>query len=337
VDPLLLAPNQLHRFYRGGARIAELRGTGVTDDYAPEEWVGSTTAVFGSDTIGITLLPDGTPLPEAISRRPEDFLGPEHVRRFGNDPRVLVKLLDAGERLPVHLHPDRAFARAHLGSEFGKTEAWVIVAADPGAAVHLGFGRDLDRETLRGWVEEQATRSMLGALHEIPVEAGDVVYVPAGIPHAIGEGILMVELQEPSDLSILLEWEGFAIDGPVEGHLGLGLDRALDAVDLSARGLRPPKAATSPARSDGRPGVEVLFAPEADAFFRAERVRPAPSDLPAAYSLLVVIAGQGTLEHARGEMALRRGDAVLVPFSAGDCRLRGDLELLRCMPPDPAG
>ena len=60
---------------------------------------------------------------------------------------------------------------------------------------------------------------------------GDRVLVPAGMPHAIGRGILLVELQEPTDFSVLLEWEGFAIDGRAEGHLGLGFDVALGCVD----------------------------------------------------------------------------------------------------------
>lgn len=336
MDPVVLAPNQLRRFYRGGPRIAQLRGTGVTDEYAPEEWVGSTTPVFGSRALGITVLPDGTPLPDAIATQPEVFLGPEHVRRFGLDPRVLVKLLDAGERLPVHFHPDRAFARAHLGSGFGKTEAWIVVAASPGAAVHVGFRHDVDEATVSGWVAAQDAEAMLEALHEVEVAAGDVVYVPAGTPHAIGEGILIVELQEPSDFSILLEWEGFAIDGPRDGHLGLGFEVALGALDRTGWDAARLDALAEARAEGGRPGVETLFPPEADAFFRAERIRPAPSDLPAAFSTLIVVDGGGVLRYHGGEVALERGDAVLVPYAAGDCLIEGEMEALRCMPPDPA-
>ena len=337
MDPIALPPNQLHRFYRGGAALADLRGISVDDEYAPEDWVASTTPIYGSDSIGVSVLPDGRSLGEAIAARPEDFLGPEHVAEHGGDPCVLIKLLDAGERLPVHLHPDRSFARRHLSSQFGKTEAWVIVAAAPGATVHVGFAGDVDEATLAGWVRDQATASMLDALNEVPVVAGDTIFVPAGAPHAIGAGILIVELQEPSDLSILLEWEGFAIDGPAEGHLGLGFDLALEAVDRSAWDAeRLARLSTPRSGEDGRPGVEVLFPSEADPFFRAERIRPAPSTMPRGFSVLIVTEGDGTLEHARGAMPLTRGDTVLVPFAAGECTLSGTMEVLRCMPPATA-
>ena len=68
-------------------------------------------------------------------------------------------------------------------------------------------------------------------MHALDLAAGDAVLVPAGLPHAIGEGAFVVELQEPTDLSILLEWSGFEIDGATDGHLGLGFDVALAAVD----------------------------------------------------------------------------------------------------------
>ena len=131
VRPLRLPPNQLHRFYRGGARIAGLRGSSDSDERAPEDWVGSVTTTFGSSEQGLSRLEDGRILAEAVAEDPEGFLGPGR----GADPALLVKLLDAGERLPVHFHPDRRFARERLGSPYGKSEAWIVVEAegdDPG-------------------------------------------------------------------------------------------------------------------------------------------------------------------------------------------------------------
>src|SRR6266542_2228999 len=135
--PIELGPNQIRRFYRGGPRIAAFRGLAAADEHAPEDWVGSTTSAFGEAELGRSRLPDGRLLAVAVD--PEAFLGREHAAARGPDPRLLVKLLDAGERLPVHLHPDGAFARSALGAPSGKTEAWLMLEASPGARVHVGF------------------------------------------------------------------------------------------------------------------------------------------------------------------------------------------------------
>jgi len=346
VEPIVLGPNQVHRFYRGGPAIAEFRGTRSADDHAPEDWVASATSVFGSEGAGLSTLPDGRTAAEAFVADPEAFFGPRHAARFGADPGLLVKLLEAGERLPVHCHPNREFARRHLGCPYGKTEAWVIVEArspepeaEAEAEVFLGFRDEVDPAALAAWVTGQSTAAMLGAMHRIPVTIGDAVLVPAGVPHAVGEGVFLVELQEPTDLSVLLEWEGFDVDGARDGHLGLGFDVALRCVDRSGWGKeRLDRLRTSrEGGRDARPGVDVLFPAEADSFFRAERIRPRDaSPLSPGFSVLVMTQGAGRLEFGTaGSLEVARGDTVLVPFAAGDCRLVGSLEAVRCMPPHP--
>jgi mannose-6-phosphate isomerase len=332
MEPIRLPPNQLHRFYRGGERIAALRATGSTDPYAPEEWIASMASPFGEPGVGISTLPDGTSLEDAVTAEPEAFLGPRHLDRFGPDVAVLIKLLDAGERLPVHLHPDDEFASAHLGSRYGKTEAWIILEATPDAAVHVGWREPVTEDRLARWVEDQDAPAMLDALCRVPVVAGTTVFVPAGTPHAIGAGILLAELQQPTDFSVLLEWEGFAIDGAEVGHLGLGFDLALRSVDLSPWDEDDLLRASS-GRGEGGPGVERMFPAEADRFFRADRIRAHPTPLEQSFSVLLAISGKGRLRGGGWEVELSRGDAVLVPFAAGDCVLE-DVEALRCMPPE---
>ena len=149
--PMKLPANQFRRFYRGGSAIARFRGSAAAEEeaYVPEDWVGSATAAFGSDTDGPSRLPDDRMLKDALAADPEAFLGRAHVERFGADPALLVKLLDAGQRLPVHCHPDREFARRHLDCPFGKTEAWVITEVRGSSpAVHLGFVEEVDPATL---------------------------------------------------------------------------------------------------------------------------------------------------------------------------------------------
>jgi mannose-6-phosphate isomerase len=290
VKALELAPNQLHHFYRGGEAIARFRGTRSTDDRAPEDWVGSTTTIFGTDATGLSALPGGRSLRDAIAADAEAYLGPAHTARFGADTSLLVKLLDAGERLPVHFHPDSEFALRHLGLAHGKTEAWLIVAACGDAKVWLGFSAGVAKDTVAGWVERQDRAGMLAALNELPVSAADAVFVPAGFPHAIGEGILLVELQEPADLSVLLEWTSFEIDGERDAHLGLGFNVALESLRrtaVSADELSRLHVQTDEL-PESRPGVRTLLPPMANPFFRAERLQAAPSaSLEPAFSILV--------------------------------------------------
>jgi mannose-6-phosphate isomerase len=340
VNAVKLAPNQLHRFYRGGEAIARFRGIAFDDEYTPEDWVGSTAAIFAEDGRGLSTLPDGRLVRDAIVADAEDFLGPAHAARYGPDPVLLVKLLDAGERLPVHAHPDRAFARRHLGLDHGKTEAWLIVETRGAhATVRVGFAEDVEPRELAAWVEYQDSGSMLEALNELDVEPGDCIFVPAGVPHAIGEGIFLVEVQEPSDLSVLLEWAGYAVDGAREGHLGIGFDVALDSVRRTAvtddeLGRLATKTDAAP---QPRPGARSLLPPEASAFFRAERLQPAPAvGLEPAFSILVVVDGEGRLEtDGGGTLPLARGDTALIPYAAGSAELRGAVDAIRCLPPVP--
>jgi mannose-6-phosphate isomerase len=338
VKPIRLAANRFPRFYRGGSAIDELRGTApeAGGAFLPEDWVGSTTTAFGSDADGLTRLEDGRTLRAAIAADPEGFLGPRHAEAYGDDPALLVKLLHAGERLPVHCHPDRDFARRHLDCPWGKTEAWVIAGAEgPTPVVHLGFRAPMDPGRLAELVGGQRVEPLLASLNTVPVAVGDTVLVPAGLPHAIGQGVLLVELQEPTDLSVLLEWEGFAVDGRRDGHLGLGFELALGCVDRSGWG--PDRLARlRSGRGLDRPGVERLFPAEADPFFRAERLRPVPSaTLETAFSILVVTDGTGRLSTAGGSLELGRGDTVLVPYAAGPGKVDGRLAAVRCLPPAP--
>ena len=211
----------------------------------------------------------------------------------------------------------------------------MIGADGPEPVVHLGFREPMDPGRLAELVSGQRVDALLASLNAIPVASGDTVLVPAGTPHAIGQGVLLVELQEPTDFSVLLEWDGFAIDGPGQGHLGLGFDLALRAVDRSGRApaeLDRLRAGRGPVR----PGVERLFPEEADPFFRAERLRPDPAAaLEAAFSILVVTDGSGRLETGGGSLELARGDTALVPFAAGSGEVRGRLEAVRALPPVP--
>ena len=330
--PIKLEPNLVPRGYRGGEALADLRGIPAAKA-GPEDWLGSTTAAADSPGAGIATV-GGRPLPELLAASPGAFFSPSHLERFGPDPDLLVKLLDAGQRLMVHIHPDREYARRRLGLAHGKSEAWVIASVTrPDASVWLGFREEVPATTLRDWVERQDSDAMLQALNPVPVRPGDALYVPAGLPHAIGAGILMVELQEPSDLWVWLEWDGFDVDGRRDGHLGLGFDAALEAVDRSAWDAdRLHAIGVGAGRDESRPGVRELLPAAAD-YFQAQWLgcHGGTVELPPGFAIVVVLDGSGRIEDATREaVEVRRGDALLVPYAAGETRLSGRLTAVRC-------
>ena len=335
--PVLLRANQpADRFYRGGPGIAAFRGAGggaASGDHVPEDWIASVTTQAGEAAVGLTTLPDGRLLRDAVAADPTAWLGQAHVDAFGADPMLLIKLLDPGQRVPVHAHPDDDWAAEHLGHAHGKAEAWYILA--PGE-VFLGLTSELPPDTLLGLVETQQAETLLGLLHRRRVAAGDTVFVPPGLLHAIGEGVLLAEVQQPEDLSILLEWRGFDLDGAADGHLGVGFDTALGALELAARTDAEIDALITRAVE----GPSIL-APQSTRYFRAERWQvDGPRELEQGYAVLIVLEGEievGPSTTAARVLTVRAGATVLIPFAAGRLRLDGSGGVLVFRPPSSGG
>jgi mannose-6-phosphate isomerase len=302
-----LTETRVYRFYTGGALLERFRGDHGEDSDHPEDWVGSLTVARnpGRDEpeAGLTRLVDGRLLRDAVLDDPVAWLGDADATGTG----VLVKLLDSAERLPVHAHPDRAFAERHLGSRFGKTEAWIVVATRRSSAeVWIGQRETVDPGTYLGWIEQQDTAALLEGLNRVPVSAGDIIYVPAGVPHAIGAGVLIAELQEPTDFSIVCEWDGYPID-PADSHLGLGWEVALKALDLGRH---------QPVRS---------LPDEAREFFWADEV----AEPAGRFAVWIVLDGEGEIDGAPA----RAGDCFAVPAAVQRVAVSGGLRVLRCLGP----
>ncbi|NED99348.1 class I mannose-6-phosphate isomerase [Phytoactinopolyspora halotolerans] len=331
--PVILPPHLPPTFYRGAGRIADFRGdrTGVVPRDRPEDWIASTVSRFGDPGSGLTALPDGRLLRDAVDADPAGWLGPAPATSVAAGRPApsslavpLVKYLDAGQRLPVHVHPDDAFARSRLDAAQGKTEAWLIMEAPPGARVHLGWRDEMPLWRLVDLVRRQDIPAMLEAMNPVPVGPGDVILVPAGTAHAICEGVFLVEVQQAADLSVLLEWQAFLPDSS-QAFGGAELDVALGCVDVAPltddvlseliiRGARD-RAASGEA-------VVRLMPEPADGYFGAWRVRDG-GVLPAGYSTVVVLDGAGTLVGEGWTTAIERGMTLAVPYSAGECRVTG--------------
>jgi mannose-6-phosphate isomerase len=339
LDPVRLGPNyaKYSPQYVGGGGIARFRGIEAHEPIAPEDWVGSDTARFGAEEGGLTRLDDGTLLRDAIEKDPLGYLGDEHVAAFGANAGMLVKLLDSANRLNVHLHPSDDFARQHLNCDYGKTEAWIVLeTAATGGEVWLGFTRDVGEAELADWRSTQAVDEMLANLHHVPVKEGSAVLVPAGVPHAIGANVLVLELQQPTDFSITLERRVQPGGPPASGDdLGLTTELVLQSVDREAW----PEDRLQHLLGPGISGPGPILPPSADPFFRTELVSGGSHGrLEAGFAVVVGVRGSGALKGSASEGAipLTRGSTVLVPYGAGPATITGDVDVIVCRPGDPS-
>ena len=330
VVPSKLPSNQFDHFYRGGNRIGALR-QGPGGPMRPEEWIGSVTTRFGEAEQGLSKLSDGTLLKDAIKQNPDAWLGSDHVKNFGMSTEILIKLLDPDQRLPVHFHPNKAFSKEHLGLDHGKTEAWIILEAPAGSGVGLGFKQTQNKDDLLKLVRNQDSAALLASLRRTEVSVGDAVLVPAGVAHAIDAGIFLLELQEPTDLSALLEWDGFAVDGIKDGHLGLGFETVTDALKLDP--LTDSEFTSLIAKNVLTGGnLRSILPIKADGYFRAH-LAPQSGDFEAGFAIALVLNGSGKIifENAP-EMAINQGDALVIPHAAGTYSISG-ANVIICRPP----
>src|SRR5581483_10795374 len=178
-------------------------------------------------------LPAGpVPLTEIIEARPEEMVGARFAERWGPITGVLVKLLSPAGQVPLHAHPSRDWARRHLGSPFGKTEAWILLGtpgdgAEP-AYAGVGFRPGIGRDWFAAAVRRHDNAAIRGTLHRTEVRPGEVYVAHAGVPHYLGPRLSFIEVQEPSDHIVIPETPGPDDQGAT---MGLGWELALDMID----------------------------------------------------------------------------------------------------------
>jgi len=332
VKPIELAPNLIDHFYLGGDRIARLRGIKTNSDRQPEEWLAATVCRAGHDTVGLGRTTGGLLLRDLVSADHAAWVGPAHATANGKaDVGILFKLLDARQRLPVHVHPDRAFAASHLDCPYGKTEAWFVLETEPGRAVYLGWNGDVDRTELDRRRDAQDSDWMLAHMNRIEVAPGMGILVPAGTVHAIEAGIFVSEVQEPTDFSILLEWS-ITTSTREESHLDIGFDAVMPAVSTAR--LDPKTIDHLIVRSgltDRLGHTASVMPPAADPFFTLRHAAPergASNGVDEGFAVVLVLAGSGTITGSGAGVPVSRGQVFAVPHAFGAWRVEGDASVL---------
>ena len=241
--PIKLSRAGAWRTYLGGKLIEALHGnTAAADSNFPEEWIMSTVAARNSGrehiTEGLSKLENTEiSLADIIASEPERALGTAHVQKHGNTLGVLVKLIDSAERLTVQVHPTREKAMQLFGSPFGKTECWHILGGrevnGEKPCIYFGFKKGITKERWKEIFDAQDIPAMLNCMHRFEVKAGDTFLIKGGVPHAIGAGCFLVEVQEPTDYTIRTEKvtpSGREVSDFM-CHQGLGFEKMFDCFD----------------------------------------------------------------------------------------------------------
>jgi mannose-6-phosphate isomerase len=350
---VLLPPHRVWRTYQGGRSLDALAGVAApVDSHFPEDWVASTTRAINAgreqlrEGISAAVVAGRThDFAALLAADPEYFLGAAHVAKFGPHPQLLVKLLDPSIRLHFQAHPTADFARRFLHSPSGKTEAYHILGARPGVSpyIYLGFQRPPSREQLRRMIETQDIAALEACFDKIPVNPGDTYIVPGGVPHALGEGLLLVEVQEPSDLVVRFEFErgGYVLPEAAR-FMGRGLEFCLEVFDYSAWPLnRLAVEAACPPRRRRALGPDSyqddLIGPERTPCFRVRQshLRGPVTKTEASPHIAIVAQGGGTVTAGGETHRLKVCDKFFYPAGLGpvDFRPEPTLSLIECYPP----
>ncbi|MDQ0229860.1 type I phosphomannose isomerase catalytic subunit [Metabacillus malikii] len=328
--PIKLSSARSWRTYKGGKLIDEIHGNeNPADSHYPEEWIISVVSsrTVGREEDGLNKIEHmELTLKEVIDENPEQFLGDQHVAKFGNKTGVLVKLIDSAERLIIQTHPDKEKAQQLFDSAYGKTECWYFIGgreidSEP-PYVYLGFKQGVTKQQWKSLFEEQNIQGMLDCMHKYYVNPGDTFLIEAGTPHAIGAGCLLVEIQEPTDYTIRLEKtspSGLKLEDYLI-HQGLGFEGIFDIFNyetfsrdetLAKWKIAPTEIYNSPAYTETE-----LIGYKQTACFRMTQIEvdeEAEIQGNGVFSGLYILSGTGTIVTDGYEQHVGKADQLFIP------------------------
>lgn len=230
---------------------------------------------------------------------------------------LLVKLIDAAAPLSVQVHPDDAYASA-VENDSGKTEMWYVLAAKEGAELICGLKEGVDSEGYRRAVSEGRIES---AMNYVKVKAGDCFFIPAGMVHAIGEGILIAEIQQNSDLTYrVYDYDRVGADGKKrELHTEKALDVVRPYTEDEVNAIR---------YSEG-------YAPDMLANNKYFKVKALDIDgdvglsvSPDSFASILCTDGEGYILHSGERYPLKKGDSYFCPAKSGELTINGELRVI---------
>ena len=270
----------------------------------------------------------GRTLGQVLEQSPEQLLG-KWAGRFTRFP-LLLKFLDARDTLSVQVHPSDAQLRYLPAGESGKTEAWVVLEAEPESRIYAGLKPGATPVRLRRAIGDGTVADQLASFVPKP---GDGVFIPAGTVHSLG-GLVVFEVQQNSDVTFrLYDWN--RVDAQTGRHRPLQIDEAMSCIDFAQGAILP----VAPIVERLKPTLrERLFHGEHFGVTRVSGKAPFTVGASDAPRVLVGLGGGGQVVHAGVNYSVGKGDVLLLPAAAGACLCRapGGVTLLEIALPEGA-
>lgn len=267
---------------------------------------------------------EGISLPELLGQLGRKLIGDSLSQKDVDKFPLLIKFIDAENNLSVQVHPDDAYAYKNENGEYGKNEMWYIISAKPGAKLVYDVVPGTTREIFASAVSENRVE---GCLKSVEVFAGDVINIPAGLVHAIGEGIMLAEVQQNSDTTYRVYDYG-------RTGRPLHIEKALEVIDFNSEGRR-----------EKYTGLELTLGKDcskkiviANNYFCTEVYNIAGKVHESAdgskFFIYTITSGEGSIAWDGGELAVIAGESVLIPAAMGKYSLTGKFTALRAYMPD---
>lgn len=286
----------------GGSKLRKSLGKPGATDKSGESW--EISDVKNNSSVVENGFLAGNTLGEIIEIYMADLLGDKVYERFGQQFPLLIKYIDANDKLSIQVHPDDKMAYEKHKS-YGKSEMWYVVQAEPSAKLIVGFNKTIDADT---YLQHLNGNTLPEILNFEDVKAGDVFYLPAGRIHAIGEGLLIAEIQQTSDVTYrIFDWNRTDAQGkPRELHTEL----ALQAIDFS-----PVKDFKTPYKNKLNHTVELV---KCDYFTTnlIELDQTVEKDYESIDSFVIYMCTEGEAivkPYDQESITIKTGDTILIP------------------------
>ena len=311
--------------YIWGGRGLEKLGKVLPEGIVAESWeISGHPDGLGRVADGVHA---GKTLPELMTELGRDLVGTalpeEALRTFP----LLVKFIDANDRLSVQVHPDDTYAAAHENGSLGKTEMWVVLDAEPDAKLVYGIRPGVTKER---FAQAVGDGQVAECLNEVPAHKGDVFDIPAGLVHAIGKGLIIAEIQQNSNTTYrVYDYDRTDAAG---NKRPLHVDKALDVMDFQGGGIPKPLSLSA---SNGLGAVQALLV--LNRYFAVERLELDGRFQTVAdgsrFELLILTEGSARIAWDGGNMPVSMGDSLLLPARLGAYTVEGTCTALRAWVP----